>query len=309
LEHELDEELRYHIERQAQQYMARGMTPEKARLAALREFGGVAQIQEECRDQRGISFLETLFRDAAYALRVLRKSPGFTIVAVLTLALGIGANTAIFSLINAVLIKSLPVKNPEQLVQLDRANLEGDGLTSFPYPFYRELHNRNEVFSDLMGASSVSTGMRVEGGIERLRGEMVSGNFFQALGVQPYAGRLLSPEDDNIAAESVAVLSYRFWQRRFGGDPALIGETINLRDVPMTVIGVASSTFHGLEKGIAAGFLGVHHQEGTAHRINRVGNPRQLVVEDHWTLEGGGGRGTGAGGLGSFPGSIPGSAR
>jgi hypothetical protein len=254
VEEELDEELRDHIERQIEQNVARGTPPREARRAALREFGGVAQIQEECRDQRGTSFLETLLRDASYAVRVLRKSPGFTAVAVLSLALGIGANTAIFSLINAILIKSLPVKDPEQLVQFDRANLENDGMTSFPYPFYRELRDENQVFADLMCVSFVSAGLRLDGGIERLQGELVSGNFFPALGVQPYAGRLLSPEDDNAAEPPVIVLSYAFWQRRFRGDAALIGNTINLRDVPMTVIGVAPPSFHGLDKGASPDF-------------------------------------------------------
>jgi predicted permease len=253
-EQNLDEELRFHIERQIEQKVARGMPPAAARRAALREFGGVAQIQEECRDQRGVNFLETLLRDTAYAARVLRKSPGFTAVAVLSLALGIGANTAIFSLINAVLIKSLPVKNPGQLVQFDRANLEREGMTSFPFPFYSDLRDGNEVFSDLLCMSFVSTGMRQEAGIERLRGQLVSGNFFQALGIQPHAGRLVAPEDDNAAAAPVVVLSHRFWQRRFGGDPALIGRTIELRDVAVTVIGVASPSFHSLEKGFSPDF-------------------------------------------------------
>ncbi|MEX2302370.1 MAG: ABC transporter permease [Bryobacterales bacterium] len=254
LDHEMDEELRFHIERQIEQNIARGMAPKEARYAALREFGGVARIQEECRDQRGVGFVETLFRDAAYALRVLRKSPGFTAVAVLSLALGIGANTAIFSLINALLLKSLPVHNPAQLVQFDHANLENEGMTSFPYPFYRDFRDSNTVFSDLMCVSFANTGLRLDGGIERLRGEMVSGNFFQALGVQPHLGRLLVPEDDSAAAAPVVVLSHGFWQRRFGADPALVGQTIQLRDVATTVIGVASPSFHGLDKGSAPEF-------------------------------------------------------
>jgi predicted permease len=254
LDREMNEELRFHIERQIEQNLARGMPPEQARRAALREFGGVAQIQEECRDQRGVGFLETLLRDAVYALRVLRKSPGFTAVAVLSLALGIGANTAIFSLINAVLIKSLPVKDAEQLVQFDRANLERDGMTSFPYPFYRELRDTNDLFSDLLCVSGISTGLRLEGGVQRLPGEIVSGNYFDALGVQPFLGRLLFTEDDQVAAPPVVVLSYGFWQRQFAADPALIGQPIHLRGVAMTVVGVASPSFHGLKKGDSPDF-------------------------------------------------------
>jgi hypothetical protein len=285
-ESELSEELRYHLERQIEQKVARGMSPKEARYAALREFGGVAQVQEECRDQRGLGFVETLLRDGAYALRVLRKSPGFTVVAVLSLALGIGANTAIFSLINALLIKSLPVKNPGQLVQFDRANLGSHEMTSFPYPFYQELRDGTEVFSDLLCLSSASTGMRQpDGGVERLRGQLVSGNFFEALGVQPHVGRLLSPEDDTAAAAPVVVLGHGFWQRRFGGDAGVVGTTIDLRDVPMTIVGVASPSFRSLEKGFAPEFWApiTKWEQVTGYDASR--EPRLLVVADRRALK------------------------
>jgi predicted permease len=254
-EEELDEEIRYHVERQTEQNVRSGMLLEEARYAALREFGGVAQAQEECRDAWGMRIRDELTQDIRYGLRTLRRSPGFTAVAVLSLALGIGANTAIFSLINALLIKSLPVKNPGQLVQFDRANLASHEMTSFPYPFYQELRDGTEVFSDLLCLSSASTGMRQpDGGVERLRGQLVSGNFFEALGVQPHLGRLLSSEDDTAAAAPVVVISHGFWQRRFGGDPEAVGTTIDLRDVPMTIVGVASPSFRSLEKGFAPEF-------------------------------------------------------
>jgi putative ABC transport system permease protein len=278
-EDELDEELRFHIERQIEKNLAQGMRPKQSRYAALRAFGGVAQIEEQCRDSRGVNLVETLIRDAAYALRMLRRSPAFTAVAVLSLALGIGANTAIFSLINAVLIKSLPVREPQQLVQFGRANLERDAMTSFPYPFYRELRDGNEVFSDLVCVSVAPTGLRLDTGIEKLWGEAVSGNFFQALGVQPYLGRLLTPEDDIAAAAPVVVLGYGFWQRRFGGDRALIGTRIQLRDVPMTVIGVASPSFHGLDKGASPDFW------APITRKEQLTGSTMLETRDNWWLK------------------------
>ncbi len=247
-ERELDDELRFHLESHIEQSVARGMPPAAAREAALREFGGVAQIEEECRDQRGIRLVETLVRDASYALRVLHKSPGFTAVAVLSLALGIGANTAIFTLIDAVLLKNLPVKNPRQLVQLSRSNLEADNMPAFPYPFYRQLRDHNEVFSDVICWSGVNTSLRLENRTERIDGALVSGNYFDALGVQPQLGRLLSPEDDRSGAAPAVVLSNGFWQRQFGGDPAVVGRTILLGNASAAVVGIAPPRFQGLSR-------------------------------------------------------------
>jgi predicted permease len=249
LEGDLNAELHSHLEMLADEYVRRGMTLEQARHAARREFGGVEQTKEEVRDQRGLPFLETLFQDLRYALRMLRKSPGFTIVVVLTLALGIGANTAIFSLMNAVLLQSLPVRNPNELVVLRYADVQAEGANEdFSYPMYEALRDKSTVFDGVLTRSGVDFNLTYAGRSELAYGELVSGNYYQVLGVRPWLGRLLSPEDDRtLGAHPVAVLSYAYWHARFAGDPSIVGKEILLNGQPITVIGVSSPGFFGTE--------------------------------------------------------------
>jgi predicted permease len=249
VEDELNDELRFHFERQVEKNIAAGMTPHEARYAALRTIGGIAQFKEQCRDERRVRILSETAQDLRYAVRMLRKSPAFTAIAVLSLALGIGANTAIFSLINAVLLQALPVQHPEQLVRLTRADLRNPRSTSFPYPFYRELRDHSAVFSGVLCQTGMEPSLSVDGSTERVSGELVSGNYFDVLGVKPYIGRLLTQDDDRAGGPPVAVLSYGFWQRRFGGDPGIVGRTIDLNTIPVTVLGVSPLSFDGLEIG------------------------------------------------------------
>ena len=153
VEQELDEELRYHLERQTEENIAKGMTPDEARYAALRAMGGVERRKEECRDKRRVRLIEDLIQDLRYGLRMLRKSPGFTAVAALSLALGIGANTAIFSVFDPLVIKSLPVEDPDQLVVLNTVDQRGDFRDRFSYPMYEQLRTRTQVFSGLFAES------------------------------------------------------------------------------------------------------------------------------------------------------------
>ena len=197
-----------------------------------------------------------LGQDVRYALRQLRKSPGFTVIAVLTLALGIGANTAIFTVVNALLLKMLPVNQPEQLVVvgdpgLSNSRSNGTPRTdNFSYPLYKELRDHNSVFSGLCAAASdryieLGTGQR-ESLTEKITGRMVSGNYFLVLGLKPAIGRLLSAADDTFEnANPVAVLSYGFWQRKFALSPSVIGRDIRLNGFPFTIIGVAPEGFEG----------------------------------------------------------------
>jgi len=250
VEHELDDELRFHFERQVEKNLAAGMTPEEARYAALRTIGGIAQIEEQCRDERRVHVISDTLQDLRYAVRTLSKSPAFTGIAVLSLALGIGANTAIFSLIDAVLLQTLPVQHPEQLVRLTRANLENPRMTSFPYPFYRELRDHGTFFAGVICQDGMNASMGINGSTERVSGELVSGNYFEVLGVKPYIGRLLTQEDDRVAGgHPVLVMSYGFWQRRFGADPGIVGKTVDLNTIPFTVLGVSPPSFDGLEIG------------------------------------------------------------
>jgi predicted permease len=194
-----------------------------------------------------------LFQDLRYGVRLLRKSPGFTAVAVFSLALGIGANTAIFSLIDQILLRLLPVRSPEQLVLLGThgpywgLNL---GPNTFSYPMYRDLRDRNEVFSGVAARYATDISLSYRGQNERGRGELVSGNYFAALGVQSVLGRTFIQEDDTTpGAHPLVVLSFDYWQRNFGADPAILNQTLNINNHPMTVIGVAARGFHGYEVG------------------------------------------------------------
>ena len=201
--------------------------------------------------------MKTLLQDIRHGLRVLWKSPGFTAVAVATLALGIGANTAIFSLLDQVLMRQLPVSHPEELVVMHmtgpvvgRAWSDGDTSESIPYPIYSSIRNSNSVFSGLLGRFGVSLSVAFRGSTERAQGELVSGNYFQVLGVRPALGRVFSPEDDRVpGAHPVAVLSYGFWKGRLGGDPAVLNQSILVNNIPLTIVGIAQQGFSGIQVG------------------------------------------------------------
>jgi hypothetical protein len=193
-EQQLHEELQFHLQRQIEQNLAAGMPPEEARYAALRLFGGVQQVTEECRDMRRLNFAENLFQDVRYALRLLIKSPGFTSVIILSLALGIGAYTAIFSLINAALLKMLAVVAPEQLVTI---GCSADD--SFPYPAFSELRDRNRVFSGVLAFRTLDNfDFDVDGRAGLAKGQVVSGNYYSVLGVNAILGRTITPQDEKI---------------------------------------------------------------------------------------------------------------
>ncbi|MFN7931419.1 MAG: ABC transporter permease [Blastocatellia bacterium] len=196
-----------------------------------------------------------LLQDLRYALRVLRKSPGFTLIAVLSLALGIGANTAIFSLVNTVLLRSLPVANPRQVVAVNMTMNKGTEYIVASYPNYRDLRDRNEVLAGLIAYRPVPLSLSVEGRNERLFGYLATGNYFDVLGVKAVLGRAFTADDDRApGAHPVAVMSYAFWQNRFGGDPNIVGKAVILNGHKFTVIGVAPNGFYGTEIMLAPAF-------------------------------------------------------
>jgi putative ABC transport system permease protein len=259
VEQELDDELLYHFERLVEEYAASGMPPAQARLAARREMGGAEQRKEECRDARGMALVDGIRRDLAYALRALRRSPAFTSVAILSLALGIGANTAIFTLWNGVLRAPLPgVASPDELVILSNPDKMGmwsghiDGVRPWlAYAEFEQLRDRADAFSSVMASqSSLETfQLRVDDGAwEEASGRLVSGGFFRTLGVGSAIGRVFAPEDDRVDA-STAVISYAYWQRRFGGRPDVIGRTLTIRNAALTIAGVAPPGFFGETSG------------------------------------------------------------
>ncbi|HTB97075.1 MAG TPA: ABC transporter permease [Terracidiphilus sp.] len=258
VENELDDELQFHLEQQVEKHMHAGLTREEAMRQTRLEFGGLGQVKEDCRESRGVSFLQTTTQDIRYALRQLRRTPGFTATVLLTLALGIGANSAIFTLVNAVLEKNLPVADPKMLVRLGDTNdcCVGKGLRdSFSYfstDAWQQFRKNLPEFEDL---AAMQAGFayrpiiaRREGTQEPARsvmGEFVSGNYFRTFGLQPHAGRLFNDNDDLPGAPSTAVISYENWQTHFAGDPSIVGSTFRVNTKPVTIIGIAPRNFFG----------------------------------------------------------------
>jgi len=234
--------MRAHIELRTQANIEAGMSPEEARFAALRQFGWRESIKEECRDQRGVRWLENLLQDIRYGARQLRKNPGFTAVAVLTLALGIGANTAIFSVVDAVLLKPLPFDQPGQLVQVWEAPSPGKRTWVSPGAFL-DWRKHGAVFESLSLRQNRDMNLTGDPEPERVRGLAMSANGLEILRARPLLGRLFAPEEDQPGKNDVVVLTHGFWQRRFGGDAHIVGRTIHLDGRGHTVIGILPPRF------------------------------------------------------------------
>ncbi len=246
VEHELSDELRFHLERLAEENVSRGMTPKEARFAALRELGGVEQIKEERRDMRKVNYLENFLQDVRYGLRVLGRNPGFASAAILTLALGIGATTAIFSIVDAVMLKPLPFPTADRLVRVRSVIAATGHGDSASYPDFLDWRARNHVFE---GMAAFRTGdFTLVGPREplHLQGAVVSAQLFSLLGVKPALGRIFLPDDDNpstVSGTDPVILSYGLWQREFSSDASVLGRTIQLGDQPFTVVGVVPAGF------------------------------------------------------------------
>jgi predicted permease len=235
----MERELHFHLEREAEEYVRRGMTPDEARYAAMRSFGGVEQVKEECRDARGPRLLETLAQDARYGVRTLRKNPGFTALAVLTLALGIGANTAIFSVVNGVLLRPLPYDNGDRLVVLgQQAPLVGADTMNFSPKDFADFREQTTTLDGMAEYHSMSFILLGREEPEQVQTGVVSANFFDLLGVKPMLGRSFRPGEDLPGAEPVLVLSYKYWQQSHGADPDVVGKTFTMNDRVHTVVGV-----------------------------------------------------------------------
>jgi len=240
VESELDDELRAHFERQVEKYVKSGLAFEEARRRARLEFGGLDQVKEECREARGVSFIETRIQDLRYGLRQLRRNPGFAIVAVLTLALGIGANTAIFTVVNTVLLHPLPYPDSDRIVKILRRDGAGDSIPMFVY-----WRQSNPGLEDLAGYQGAANGINLTGGDrpELVQALKVSLNYFRLFGAHPILGRTFTAAEDQPGGLPGLVMSYSLWQRRFGADPAVLGRTMNLGGAPYTVVGVLSPRF------------------------------------------------------------------
>lgn len=273
---ETDEELRSHIQHRADDLEVSGLSRTEAERRARIEFGGFQRFKEECQDTTSGRLIRTVLQDVRFGLRMLAKSPGFTAVVVLTLALGIGGNTAIFSLVNAVLLRSIPVRNPRQLVvlrwsahgpphitgsssfgdcersQQDRSDYGG---CSFSYPLFKDIRNQRRVFSDVTAfAGPADLDLSGNGAASMALGELVSGNYFNALGVRAALGRTLEAADEQPGAAAVAILDYGYWKAAFGGSPEVLGKTIRLNNLPFTIVGVADQGFTRLTPGKSVNF-------------------------------------------------------
>lgn len=258
MESEMDAELKFHMDAYANDLVRSGVPREEAMRRARLEFGGLERAKEECRDATGVTLVQSLVQDARYGLRMLRNNLGFTVIAVLSLALGIGANTAIFTLIDAVMLRMLPVKNPQQLVSLKLApdsqfprDANGDLSTQFPYPAFVQMRDHNQVLSALFAFRDLRTLTVLVNGkaAEIEHGQLVTANYFSALGVHVALGRDFVPQDDVAEAKPVAILSYGNWQSNFGGEASVLGRRILVNDSPVTIVGVAAPEFFGLQPG------------------------------------------------------------
>ncbi|MEO8129087.1 MAG: ABC transporter permease [Bryobacteraceae bacterium] len=245
VEQELDEELQYHLERKIEEALAQGLTPEAARRTALLAMNGVDQRKEECRDMRGVNGIENLFRDLRFGLRALGKSPGFTAVAILTLALGIGANTAIFSVVNSVLLRPLPYPAPERLVQVMLRTPQGDLKNLMSIPRFAILRGQTQAFEEVVAYDSRVTGLNLTGvgDPEQLKTIHVSADYFRLFATEIGLGRPFSVEEDGPGGPRLVVLSDGLWRRRFGADPGLVGKAILLEGEPYVVTGVMGARF------------------------------------------------------------------
>jgi predicted permease len=250
-EQELERELRAHLELEAEEQRHAGMAPAEAHHAAQRIFGNTARVMEETREAWGLQSWDQLVQDVRYGLRTMRRSPGFTAIAVLSLTLGIGANTAIFSLINVLMLRPLPVKEPDRLVEILTHRGKGHG-NAFSWQTYQFLRDGSNLW-ELAASHRNSLYTRVEGlGTEKIEGQYCTGNYFPMLGIQPALGRLIGPEDDRMGAPAtVAVVSWAYWTNRLGQDPGVIGRTVEVEDVPFTIVGVSPRNFFGLQVGLS----------------------------------------------------------
>jgi len=266
VETELDDELRFHFEHQLAKHVSSGLTPEEALRRARMEFGGLGQVKEECREARGVQMIDNIFQDIRYGLRFLRKSPGFTAVALLTLALGIGANTAIFSVVYGVLLRPLPYQDPSRLIVLHETTPKV-GTVGVSYPNFLDWRAQTRAFSQMAAVVSVELNLAGLGSgsdqPENISGSVVSSDFLSMLGVRPMLGRDFAPSEEKAGAAPVVLLSYRLWQSHFGGDPNVLGRTLALDGKSFSIIGVLPPSLRWIDKTDLLAPMGVWLSESS----------------------------------------------
>jgi hypothetical protein len=275
---DLREEFQAHLDMEIAENVRRGMTPDEARRQAMLASGGLTQAAEAVRDQRGLPWVESIAADARYALRALRHSPAFSVVVVLTLALGIGANTAIFSVVRGVLLKSLPHREGSRLMYL-RQSREGPGGNnlSFSVPEVRDIRTSARSLGGIAEFSQWSVRLQREGGAERVPVGLVTGNYFDVMGLSPVLGRVTDAGDDGPGVPPVMVLTHDGWMKRFGGDSGIVGRVVRADDKPVTIIGVLQPApfFPGRVDALLNMVISEHHLsafmvEGRTHRMTEL---------------------------------------
>ncbi|MGH9764775.1 MAG: ABC transporter permease, partial [Blastocatellia bacterium] len=249
LHRDLDDEIAFHLKMREDKQIAGGTDLAEARLAAQKRFGNPSKWKESCRDMWTFVSFETLVQDARYGVRTLVKGPVFFIAATFTLALGIGANTTIFSMVDSFLLRPLPVKDPAQITALTLQLRKSPLLAQFSIPEFQDIHNlSSSVFSDVMCFQEGQDGLSVDGATQPMAVDFVSGSFFSMMGIQPALGRFILPNEGNAAgSDPILVLGYSYWKTRFGGDPSIVGKQASVNGRSVTVIGVAPEGFHGTQ--------------------------------------------------------------
>jgi predicted permease len=292
---DLANEIAAHFNEERAENIARGLSPEEAERLARIKFGSARRVHEDLWQQNSLASLEGILRDLKYALRSLAHAPGFAITVILIMALGIGANTAVFSVMNAVLLKSLPVADPQSVFYLnidrmpDRATSSGNGDTSFSYPVYDALRRNNRAFADVMAYVPLSLtgklGVRFGNTPEEAEGDMVSGNYFSGLGVRMARGRGFTPANEAQHAP-IVVLSYNYWTRRFSRSPDLLGKTLYVKGVPLTIVGITAAGFEGTMGGDSVDFWVPlqSRPELNAWGMPSLDSKTYLVRQDWWCL-------------------------
>src|SRR5215210_2145280 len=240
---DIDEELRLHVEMETEQNLARGMSPAEARRAAHMSFGNFDSIRDTAYTVRGGGLMETFLQDVRYGVRMLARNKAFTVVAVLTLALGIGANTAIFSVVNDLLLRPLPYSDADRVVMVWEVTPSGRHMNTTSRANYREWRAQGASFESMSAFTDQRMNLTGVGEPEEVSVQLVTPDLFKVLGVEPLQGRVLV-EDDGRQGSASVVLSYGFWKRRFGGDTGLVGKPITLNGLPFTVVGVMPPSFH-----------------------------------------------------------------
>ena len=288
-ERDLSEELESHIQMHVDDAVRGGMTPEEARREAVRKLGGLDVTKEAVRDRRRLPFFERAWQDLRFAARSLGKNPGFAAVTIATLALGIGANTAIFTVVHAVLIERLPFQEPSRLVAVWEENAQRPGRKNVVAPFnYRRWQERETPFASMAGFYDSRVNLTGDGRPEQLVAQFVMPSFFSTLGTAPMLGRAFAADEGPDGNDQVVILSHGLWQRRFGGDPAVVGRTIQVDRRPVTIVGVMPPRFGlFLKTGTLAGKPadlwaphGVHRERRAEERPLRVGDRQAEARRD-----------------------------